>query len=170
MSSCNLNLFFQKVTKISDFLNSNDYPCQQANLPPIINGAFIFESPNNTISRYQGQNVVLLCLYLKFEQVGKIVWRKNGFNLTSGINDFHELEIKDLKLNDAATYKCYCNSKLIVTIKLKVLSKLLMPLDSIDDNYDSYNFFILSVYSVFTFLVFFYSVSKYLNTLILSTS
>lgn len=109
-------------------------------------------------------------MYLKFEQGCKIVWRKNGFNLASGINDFHELEIKDLKLNDAATYKCYCRSKLIVTLKLKVLSKLLMPLDSIDDKYDSYNFFILSLSSVFKFLVFFHSVSKYLNGRILSTS
>jgi hypothetical protein len=56
-----------KVIEISEFLNSNDYPNQRGAQPPLINGEYNFEKAYNNLSRYQGQNVVLLCLYFKFE-------------------------------------------------------------------------------------------------------
>ena len=113
----------------------------------------------------------MLCLYFKFELEGKIVWKKNGNVLghnkkkknTNHINDFHELVINDLKLNDEGVYKCYYNSKLIVTIKLNVQSKLLLAIDSIDDGYDAYMIYVLSLSGVFSFLLFFHSVCKYFN-------
>jgi hypothetical protein len=86
-------------------------------------------------------------------------WKKN----TNHINDFRELVINDLKLNDEGVYKCYYNSKLIVTIKLNVQSKLLLAIDSIDDGYDAYMIYVLSLSGVFSFLLFFHSVCKYFN-------
>ena len=138
-------------------------------MPYIVNGAYKFKTPSNILSRYQGQSIILSCMNLKFEQNGRIIWRKNNLEFSKGshINDFHELELNDLKLNDAGIYECVSSNMLVLTIELNVLSKLLMPIDSIDDNYDANTSCFIILFSIFSFLVLFYFVSKLFNEMIL---
>ena len=118
-------------------------------------------------------------MYNKFEDYGqKISWTKNDVKVsqfknrknktgTHFVNDYNEYEMNDLKLGDSGVYKCYSNSKLIVIIKLEVASSLLKPFDPREDNYDYYMVYVFSLCGLFSFLIFYYSVIKYLNSLVL---
>ena len=123
--------------------------------------------------------MILVCLYHKFT---KVIWRKNDvitwgqYAITNRktkqkshfINDYNEFVLNDLKLGDSGIYKCYSSSKLLATIELEVVSKLLKPLDVRQDNYDFYMKYVLSLMGVCSLLVLYYVFMKFLNTLIIS--
>ncbi|CAF0712642.1 unnamed protein product [Brachionus calyciflorus] len=126
----------------------------------------VYEKPRFSIVRLKGESIQIRCLDYNLGFDVNLLWKKNGDSIDKKLlNSLNEIEIKKLKYSDSGTYECFLNTKLVVTIDLKINSKAKKDYSSIRLNIEEYNSYNELIYKLIAFLTILILIQLFFNLL-----